>query len=356
MKQSKKSYVIGAAFLLLLMAGTFYFILKDCDFDALIQVVKDVNPVFLIGGLLCVLLFISCEGLNISMLMKSMGQNISVVNSIKFAFVGFYFSAITPSASGGQPMQIYFMQREKHPVSLTTLCFLLIGAVYQIVMLCFGGLMFLLKSSFLSANMRGIHILLFYGMAVNLILISLIFLVIFSPGIIRRTAGFFVRLLSRMKMIKEEERALQAVEHSIEEYKQGAQHIKKNPKTLGKVFLITAVQLTAFYSVPFFVYHAMGMSGHGYLEMIATECILMISVSSLPLPGAVGASEASFLTIFSIFFGGNVVPAMLLSRGISFYSYLVISGVVTIVSYVRVSRKRQRKMPISGGVALSFEK
>lgn len=343
MKQSKKSYVIGAAFLLLLMAGTFYFILKDCDFAVLIQAVKKVNPVFLAGGLLCVFLFISCEGLNISVLMKSMGQNIGVVSSIKFAFVGFYFSAITPSASGGQPMQIYFMQREQYPVSLTTLCFLIIGAVYQIVMLCFGGLMFLLKSSFLSANIQGIHILLFYGATVNLILISLIFLIIFSPGIIRRIAGFFVGLLSKMKWLKDKEQALQTIERSIAEYRQGARHIKKNPITLGKVFLGTIVQLTAFYSVPFFVYHAMGLSGHGYLEMIATECILMISVSSLPLPGAVGANEASFLTIFSVFFGGDIVPAMLLSRGISFYSYLIISGIVTIVCYVRAARRMQKK-------------
>lgn len=356
MKQSKKNYVIGVAFLLLLMAGTFYFLLKDCDFAALIQVIKKVNPVFLMGGLLCVFVFISCEGINIFMLMKSMGQNIGIVSSIKFAFVGFYFSAITPSASGGQPMQIYFMQREKHPVSLTTLCFLMIGAVYQIVMLCFGGMMYLLKSSFLSANIRGIHILLFYGMAVNLILISLIFLVIFSPGLIRRIAGFLVKLLSRIKIIREEERALQTIEHSIAEYKQGALHIKKNPNILGKVFLITLVQLTAFYSVPFFVYHAMGLSGHGYLEIIATECILMIAVSSLPLPGAVGASEASFLTIFSIFFGGNIVPAMLLSRGISFYSYLVISGIVAVVSYLRVSRKKQKRRFASSGMEPSFEK
>ena len=349
MKRSNKSYYIGGLFLLLLMAGTFYYMLRDSGLSALSAVAGELNPLFLLCGLACVFVFISCEGLNIRLLMGSMGQRLSVADSVKFAFVGFYFSAITPSASGGQPMQIYFMQREKCPVSLSTLSFLVIGGVYQIVMLCFGGLMFLAESSFLSANVRGIHILLFYGMAVNLVLISLIFLVILCPNVIRRLAGFLVRLLGRLKLIKKQDRALKAVERYIEEYKQGARHIKRNPKTLLMVFLVTAVQLTAFYSVPFFVYQAMGLSGHSYLEIIATECILMISVSSLPLPGAVGASEMSFLTIFRGIFGENVVSAALLSRGISFYSYLVISGLVTAVTYIRVSRRRQRDSKYKAG-------
>lgn len=356
MKQSKTSYAAGGIALLLLMAGTFFFLLKDCDFAALLQVIKHANPLFILGGLLCVFLFIACEGLNIFLLMRSMGQKIGILNSIQFAFVGFYFSAITPSASGGQPMQVYFMQREKYPVSLSTLCFLMIGAVYQIVMLCFGGGMFLLQFPFLRENIQGIHFLLFYGMGVNLLLISLIFLTIFFPGMIRRVSGALIRLLAKCKLLKRPENALQAVEQFIAEYRQGAQHIRKNPKVLAKVFLVTAVQLLAFYSVPFFVYCATRQQGHGYLEIVATECILMISVSSLPLPGAVGASEASFLKIFSVFFGENVVAAMLLSRGISFYSYLLISGVVTMVCYVRVSRKKRREASFPGQVALYVEK
>lgn len=36
-------------------------------------------------------------------------------------FVRIFFSAITPSASGGQPMQLYFMKKDKLPLSVSTL-------------------------------------------------------------------------------------------------------------------------------------------------------------------------------------------------------------------------------------------
>lgn len=48
----------------------------------------------------------------------------------------------------------------------------------------------------------------------------------------------------------------------------------------------------------------------------------------MPLPGAVGVSEGGFLGIFKFLFPVNLLTsAMLLSRGISFYLCVLISGI-----------------------------
>ena len=63
---------------------------------------------------------------------------------------------------------------------------------------------------------------------------------------------------------------------------------------------------------------------------------LYLAVASLPLPGAVGAAEGGFLRAMAIFFGlGLVTPAVLVSRGISFYTFLLISGGVTLLVHLR---------------------
>ena len=61
--------------------------------------------------------------------------------------------------------------------------------------------------------------------------------------------------------------------------------------------------------------------------VLSLQAVLHISVSSLPLPGAVGASEGAFLLLFrSVFPAAALHDAMLLSRGVSFYLFVALSG------------------------------
>ena len=70
----------------------------------------------------------------------------------------------------------------------------------------------------------------------------------------------------------------------------------------------------------------------------ALQSVISISVDMLPLPGGMGISEGLFLNIFKkIFVGGLLYPAMLLSRGISYYALVLISAVT--VSYTHLEVK-----------------
>lgn len=98
--------------------------------------------------------------------------------------------------------------------------------------------------------------------------------------------------------------------------------------------------------MPFVVYRAFGLSGYSAADIICTQALVTLAVSSLPLPGAVGASEGGFVKAMTLFFGSALVtPAVLLSRGISFYSFLLISAGVTLWVHFRTSR------PAQGGTA-----
>lgn len=69
------------------------------------------------------------------------------------------------------------------------------------------------------------------------------------------------------------------------------------------------------------------------------QVVLTVSVSALPLPGAVGASEGSFLKLFEIFFAPAILlPAMLLTRFINFYAMLVISGIIAVAAHWRMTK------------------
>ena len=70
------------------------------------------------------------------------------------------------------------------------------------------------------------------------------------------------------------------------------------------------------------------------------------SLGSLPLPGAVGAAEGAALHAFSLFFGPALVtPAVMVSRGISFYSFLLLSGLITLCVHIAVRRRAPVRDP-----------
>ena len=120
---------------------------------------------------------------------------------------------------------------------------------------------------------------------------------------------------------------------------------------------LTVAQLTALFAVPVAVYHAFGLTGSSAMSIICTQALVTLAVSNLPLPGAVGASEGGFVTAMALFFGPALVtPAVLLSRGISFYAFLLVSACITLAVHLRSRRKRGLTLPPPGLAAKPGDK
>ena len=78
----------------------------------------------------------------------------------------------------------------------------------------------------------------------------------------------------------------------------GIQEVRRispqNPGLMGKMLATAFLQLLAFYSIPYFIYQSLGLSGFHWLTITSIQAVLYISVSALPLPGAVGVTEGGF--------------------------------------------------------------
>ena len=70
------------------------------------------------------------------------------------------------------------------------------------------------------------------------------------------------------------------------------------------------------------------------------QSVLYATVSGIPSPGAVGVSEGGYLEIFkTVFPEAQLNSAMLLSRGVNFYLFVLISAVVVIINTMRAKKK-----------------
>lgn len=339
--QSKRKNWLSLAALAALMAATGVVLLRDVSWPQLWDVVRQASPGWLAAGLGLMLLFVACEGVNLHLLLRTLAVQAPFGRCLQYAFVGFYFSSITPSASGGQPAQVYYMGRDRIPPGLSSLCFLVIAVVYQVAMLGYGLLSFLCHPAFVLRHLGGIGALVALGVAINLVLIAFIVGVLLRPHGVRRPCMALLRALHRLRLVRKVDKWTQALSCQIDEYQAGAAFLRRHPSVLPKVMGMTILQLGALFAVPYVVYRAFGLSAYSLGDVMTLQAILTIAVASLPLPGAVGASEGGFLRMFTLLFGPErLLPALLLSRGISFYGFLLLSGLVTAAVHLTAGRRR----------------
>ena len=113
MKKPSKEKLIMWVLVFLALAGlTVRFLHREYSLASVLSSIKEADPIWLLPGVGAMALFFVCEGANIGRSLRLAGHNISRIDEIRYAMAGFFFSSITPSASGGQPMQLYF--RRKH--------------------------------------------------------------------------------------------------------------------------------------------------------------------------------------------------------------------------------------------------
>ena len=104
--KTRRNIILQLLLLAALIGVTFWWLLRDCDVETMLSTLKGAN-LWLIGlGLLCMGLYIFCGGSSAAVLFQGMGQPMGPLRRLKYHLIEFFFSAITPSSSGGQPFEL----------------------------------------------------------------------------------------------------------------------------------------------------------------------------------------------------------------------------------------------------------
>lgn len=344
-----KRSVLCSAAMALLMGLTCYILLKDNSMETLWGAIKNANIGFLMLGLLFMFLFIGCEAAVIRLLAGTWGGMVKWRRAMQYSFAGFYFSSITPSSTGGQPMQLYYMVRDGISGARSSFVLLTITAVYQLAALVYGAVMVLVKFSYIMGLPLPLKLLICFGVGVNGLCSGFILLTLFCRPLVERLVFWLIRFLAVFRLVKREN-AEEKAKTMIVEYSQGGAYLREYPMAAVKTVALTFCQLTFLYFASYCACLALGLGGIGLFNFMMLQSIVSLAVSAVPLPGAVGASESSFLVMFRGFFtSSQLLPVMVLSRGISFYGFLVISGIGVLTLHIQKMKKnagaKEKKIP-----------
>lgn len=271
------------------------------------------------------------------MFMKKRGYKMSVFRCFKYGFTEIFFSSITPSSTGGQPMMAISMRNDGYPLAETTTALLAITGLYKaglillgiICSICFSGNIF-------GVDNKWVLILFIIGFIINICVIVLVGLLLFSNKCIWSIFKFVLNVGVKFKIVKNREKTEAFLKNKKAEYVVCANYMKDDPIVPLKVFGATILQRFAFVSVAAFVYKAMGMNDVSFVYIMAIQIIIAITVELIPLPGAVGISETVFITLYlTIYKTQDLLNAgLLITRGLNFYLLFLISALFVNICYI----------------------
>ncbi|MDO9592419.1 MAG: lysylphosphatidylglycerol synthase transmembrane domain-containing protein [Erysipelotrichaceae bacterium] len=331
MKLSKWNMLFFSVVMLL----TGYVILKAADLEALGVAIRGADRHYLYLGLLCMVMFWGIEAGILDILLKKADRRIRFWTSLKTALIGQYYSFLTPFASGGQPAQILTLARDRVPAGSATAVLVSKFLIFQISVTAYSFLLLVTHLKYFTGGLEAAVGFIAIGLSLNTVGLAFITLAAFKPVWLQQIIDKTIDLLSKFRIVRSEAHVRSQARQHLEEYHAVIETLKNDLRTTLGMFAMTFVQLTLLFSITYFVYRSLGLSGATLMQIVTLQALLYMAVSFIPVPGTAGVSEIGFSLILGSVFSANIITvAVLLWRGISFYFGLLFCGLFTLYVYI----------------------
>lgn len=332
----KRSHILSIIFLIVLFGITAFVVIQSNDMASVLTYIGTMQPGWLVLCILLALLFVALEGFMIWYLLQSLGVKAGILRAVRWSYIGFFFSGITPSSTGGQPAQLFYMKRGGVKISEATPVLMAVALLYKFVLVVIGICIVLFWREGLTYYFGSYLWLYYLGLSLNVILVTLLLFVMLSPIVAEKATIGIEQFLMRLRILKPSEDRRERLLKAVGEYRDVVGYFKENKKRILIVTGITLLQRFCLFILTWFVYLGLGQHGANPATIITLQAAIYVAVDMLPLPGSVGITELMYANVFSgIFAGGLLTASMCISRGISFYLVLFFSLGVLVYSQFR---------------------
>jgi len=341
-----KKKIFWSIFSLILAGLTIWAVVsqsKGISLKEVIQSGAEGDKRYLALAIVSVALYIWLEGVAICSILKGVGYKRSPFRGILYSTADIYFSAITPSATGGQPASAYFMIADGIPAGIATAVLVLNLMMYTVSIVVLGIISLFINHRLLLEFRPVSKIIIIAGFFI-LTLFSLFFLSILRKGnkvfdVLTR----FVKFLHSKHLIHRLEPKLKKLEDTRKEFVECSDLVAGKASVMVKAFFWNLIQRACQIAVPAFVYLTFGGEGGKALYIFASQCLVTIGFNCIPVPGAMGIADFLMVDGFTNLIGRDeAFKVDMMSRGLSFYICVALSGIITLIGYIILRRRRKK--------------
>ena len=204
-KKSFPTKLVFNIFVICLCVGIvcFFFFSEDGLRD-LLQSGQSIIWQWIVVAVISQLVYMFTETTVIYLFIRERYKNFSYLNALKVSFTGLFWSAVTPSSTGGQPMQIYLLHSMNVEIGYATSRLMQKFLVYQVVLTLISIISVILNFGYIltNDNIVFITVMLVFGFVSQLAVTLVIVMFSFSPNISRKLIMFFVKVVVKLKIVK----------------------------------------------------------------------------------------------------------------------------------------------------------
>jgi len=299
---------------------------------------------WLAGMILCTLAFWLTDGLILHVYIKMKYKKHSYIKSVKTTMIGLLYNNLTPFASGGQPMQVYDLAQDGIDAGDAASFITVKTILYQTCLTVYAVAVLASTLGFFRQNIPRFDLLLWAGIGFNTVFVAIICAIAINKKAAGKIAHGVVRLLSAVRLVKNREKSAASVDKHIAQFRESFALIYQNKSMLILGFLLTILQQTLYYCLPFCIYKSFDLSGAAFTLLLGAQAILSLIMAFVPVPGGSGVAEGGFYLFFALFFTqGVIMPAVFIWRFLTYYSTIIIGGIVSFYDSHRRSKLKQVK-------------
>jgi glycosyltransferase 2 family protein len=340
LNKQTRSTLLNTAFILGTFALLLFLTVRSGEIVIAWKAMRSVDALWAIAAVGCFCTFAFGEGFMLYIFFRLQKAKVKLGTAILTGLIGMFYSAITPSATGGQPMQVYALKKRDVSPGISSSALAVKFFCFQCALLFLGAFMWLTHPATVSVNVNQIKWVVLVGFALNGLAVVGVLLLAINKNIVRAIIVFIARLAYKLRIIKDLERTSSRADVALDDFHASVDMLKQHPIQMLVMLIFSFIQVTAYISVIYCLYRAFGLSGYQYGDLAALQLLLFIGASLAPLPGASGAQEGGFYLFFrQAFPEGTLVGALLLWRFITYYLSIFIGFVgVTIESAGNMKR------------------
>lgn len=341
----KLKKTLSALFIILSVAAVICIAFANPELKDALGAIRSLDVLWLLGLFLCWAAYTFFDALGTWFCLRKQGFSLGIGTVLSVTLLGFYYSNITPGASGGQPMQVASLRKSGVPVGNGTTAVTIRLIANQFMVSLLSLVFFLLNRSFVYAQLGGAIWFVRVGWIINFAVVPLVLLAAFRRSLVRRLASGLIGLAAKLKLVRDREAALERTSKVLDTYHTAIRDLLRSPAQVLAQCLCSALSILALTGSIIFVYHAFGLSGTPWYRLLTISLLLFISASYTPLPGASGAQEGGFMYYYNnIFTGGSKGLALLVWRFFTYYLFLFV-GVVIVLLEKAIRRKSKPAAP-----------
>lgn len=323
-----KKNIINFLILIVITILVLYLSLKN-DYIEIINTIKNMNLLLFLLAIIVFILYVFIKSIIMKIVVNNFKKDYTLKKSFRMGLETNFFHAITPFATGGQPYEIYRLNKDGISVINAANISIQNFIIYQTALVLLGIFAVTYNYIFkLYPDITLLKDLVLIGFIINFLVIVVLFSITYFKKGNKVVINFIINILSKLKIIKNKEEKINQFEKYLSDFNDGAKILLKNKKKFIMLILLQLLSLSLLYLVPYFIIKGVGLN-ISIVNVIVTSAYVMLIGAFVPIPGGTGGLEYGFISFYGNFITGPKINAiMLIWRFVTYYFGMILGAII----------------------------